>query len=221
MTNDVPPPLQFTVILVRPKYPRNIGMVSRALEEEENQQLKGFAIARDGIGIIVHANNPISSLTDEQVVQIYTGEINNWQEVGGKDAVITVVNKAEGRSTLELFLKYFQLNNSQVKADVIIGDNQQGLKTVAGNGNSIGYVSIGAAEYDIGEGIPIKLLPVGTVEATTQTVQNGNFPLSRPLTLVTKKEPKGLSKEFIDFARSPAVHDLVEEQNLVPLEVED
>ena len=55
---------------------------------------------------------------------------------------MTVVNKAEGRSTLELFLDYFKLKSPDVQADVVIGDNEQGIKTVAGNPNAIGYVSI-------------------------------------------------------------------------------
>ena len=199
----------------------DIGMVSRALKEDEVKELKGFTIARDGIGVIIHSSNPVDNLTDEQVVQIYTGEIDNWQEVGGKDAPITVVNKAEGRSTLELFLKYFKLENSQIKADVVIGDNQQGIKTVAGNANALGYVSIGSAEYDIDQGVAIKLLPVGGIEANTKTVQDGSFPLSRPLTLVTTTQPEGLTEKFINFAQSEATNDIVKEQNFVPIQGEN
>ncbi|MGK7873709.1 MAG: phosphate ABC transporter substrate-binding protein [Xenococcaceae cyanobacterium] len=194
----------------------NIGMVSRALKEDETKNFYGFAIARDGIGIIVHTDNPIEAISDEQVVQIYKGKIQNWQEIGGKNGPITVVNKAEGRSTLELFLKYFKLKNSEIQADVVIGDNQQGIKTVAGNINAISYVSIGTAEYDINQGVSIKLLPIGGVKATTTTVQDGSFPLSRPLTLVTKNKPSGLTQEFIEFAQSEAVHDIVREQNFIP-----
>jgi phosphate transport system substrate-binding protein len=194
----------------------DIGMASRALKEEE-KDLQSFAIARDGIGVILHQDNSVESLSDEKIVSIYTGKIDNWQEVGGKNATITIVNKAEGRSTLELFLDYFKLNNSDVKAQVIIGDNQQGIKTVAGNPNAIGYVSIGTAEYDINRNVPIKLLPVGGVAATTQNVQNGTFPLSRPLNLITKTQPEGLDRKFIEFAQSSQVQDIVEEQNFVPL----
>ena len=195
----------------------DIGMVSRALKDSESEKFQSFAIAKDGIGIILASSNSIKSLSDQQIVDIYTGKITNWQQVGGEDTSITIVNKAEGRSTLELFLKYFQLENSQIKADVIIGDNQQGIKTVAGNKNAIGYVSIGAAERDISEGVPLKLLPVGGVNANTTTVQDGSFPLSRPLNLVTTQTPSGLTKEFIEFAQSEEVHDLVEAQNFVPI----
>ena len=194
----------------------DIGMVSRALKENETD-FQSFAIANDGIGIILQSSNPVESLSDELVVDIYTGKIDNWQQVGGDNAPITVVNKAEGRSTLELFLDHFQLDNSQIQADVIIGDNQQGIKTVAGNKNAIGYVSIGTAERDISAGVPLKLLSVGGVDASTATVQDGTFPLSRPLNLVTTETPSGLTKEFIEFAQSEKVNDLVEAQNFVPI----
>ena len=193
----------------------DIGMVSRALKPEEND-LVAHPIAMDGVGIILHRDNPVRSLSDEQIKAIYTGQITRWKEAGGKDARITVVNKAEGRSTLELFLHHFKLKNSEIKAHVVIGDNQQGIKTVAGNPGAIGYVSIGAAESEAALGTPVKLLPMGGVTATVANMRDGRFPLSRPLNLVTKGEASGLAKRFIDFARSGAVHDLVEGQFFVP-----
>ncbi len=194
----------------------DIGMASRSLKDSEND-LHAFTIAHDGICIILHQANIVNALSDEQVVAIYKGTIKNWKEVGGPDAPITVVNKSEGRATLDLFLHYFKIKNTDIHPDVVIGDNEQGIKTVAGNPDAIGYVSIGTAEYDATHDIPIKLLPVNAVPATLENVGNGSFPLSRPLNLVTKAVPTGLAKEFIDFARSKQVHDLVKEQYFVPL----
>jgi phosphate transport system substrate-binding protein len=125
----------------------DIGMVSRALKPQEHA-LHGATIAHDGITMILHKTNPVHELTDKQIKAIYTGEITNWKTVGGPDAPITVVNKAEGRSTLELFLQYLQLSNRAIRAHVIIGDNEQGIKTIAGNPHAIGYVSVGTAQYD-------------------------------------------------------------------------
>ena len=196
----------------------DIGMVSRALKLDEID-LHAFTIALDGISIILHANNRVTTLNKQQIVDIYTGKITNWKSVGGADARITVVNKAEGRSTLELFLHYLELKNSQIKPHAIIGDNPQGIKTVAGNPNAIGYVSIGAAEYEAKRGVPIKLLPLDGVDATIANVRNGTFPLSRPLNLITSREPQGLARRFIEFARSLQTHDLVEAQYFVPVEV--
>ncbi len=194
----------------------DIGMASRALTVSESDLL-GFAIALDGISIIIHRDNPVAALGRQQIIGIYTGAIRNWREAGGREAPITVVNKAEGRSTLELFLHHFGLENSALKPHVIVGDNQQGIKTVAGNPDAIGYVSIGSAEYEAGHGTPIKLLPLDGVEASIENVRNGRFPLSRPLNLVTRPEPAGVRKEFIEFARSERVFDLVEAQYFVPV----
>ena len=197
----------------------DIGMVSRALKPDE-ADLRALTIALDGISIILHASNRVATLSKQQITDIYTGRITNWKLVDGIDARITVVNKAEGRSTLELFLHYLELKNSQIKPHVIIGDNPQGIKTVAGNPNAIGYVSIGAAEYEVKRGVPIKLLPLDGVDATIANVRNGTFPLSRPLNLVTSVEPQGWIKRFIEFARSPQIHDLVEAQYFVPIQTD-
>ena len=194
-----------------------IGMVSRALKSNE-QDLHAFAIALDGISLIVHANNSVATLSQQQIVDIYTGKITNWKAVGGQDARITVVNKAEGRSTLELFLSYLQLRNSQIKPHIIIGDNPQGIKTVAGNPHAIGYVSIGAAAYEAERDVPIRLLPLNGMDASVTNVRSGDFPLSRQLNLITRAPPSGLSQRFIEFARSEQVHDLVEAQYFVPIE---
>ncbi len=193
----------------------DIGMASRALGAAEDD-LTGFTIARDGICVIIHRDNPITELSDPQVVDMFTGRLTHWDSLGGEDRRITVVNKAEGRSTLELFLKHFALDNRDVKASVVIGDNEQGIKTVAGNPGAIGYVSIGAAEHAAARGVAIKLLPMSGIAASTATLSEGNFPLARPLTLVIQGEPSTLTQRFIDYARSPAVHDLVRELSFVP-----
>lgn len=196
----------------------DVGMVSRSPRADEQDKLVWHRLAGDGICMIVHRSNPVPGLTDAQIIDIYTGKITNWKEVGGADAPISVVNKAEGRSTLEVFLKYFKLKNPAIKADVIIGDNQQGVKTVAGNPNAIAYVSVGTAEFEADRGTAIKLLPAAGVAATVANVRRGSYPVARVLHLVTKGTPQGAAKALVDFAKSKEVHDLVEGQFFVPLE---
>lgn len=194
----------------------DIGMASRALSADE-QDLMGTPIARDGISIILHASNPVPALSEEDIIGVYTGRTRNWKGIGGPDAKIVVVTKAEGRATLKLFLQYFHLKNEAIHADVVIGDNEQGIKTVAGNPHAIAYVSIGSAEYDATHGIPIKLLPLNDVPASMSSLQSGAFPLSRPLTLVTNQHPHPLAKRFLDFAKSTEVHDLITKHYFTPV----
>ena len=195
----------------------DIGMMSRDLAADETDVV-AYGVAQDGVAIIVHGDNPVTELSPDQLVDIYTGEITQWSAVGGSDTAISVVNKAEGRSTLEVFLKHFNLDNSDIQAQVIIGDNEQGIKTVTGNPSAIGYVSIGAAENSIARGEPLKLLPLEGINPSTASVQDGSFPLSRTLNFVTNGEPETLTKAFIDFAQSSEVHDIVEQQNFVPID---
>ncbi len=195
----------------------DIGMASRALKPKESD-LVHHTIALDGISIILHRDNPATALTDPQIVAIYTGQIANWNQVGGPDAPITVVNKAEGRSTLELFLHHFKLKNQDIHASIVIGDNQQGILTIASDPYAIGYVSIGTASYEVSRGTKIRMLPMKGIEPSLDNVRNGTFPLSRPLNLLTHGEVSELAAAFIAFAQSPQVHDLVEAQYFVPID---
>ena len=192
----------------------DIGMVSRELNPDEHD-LTAWRIALDGVSIILHKSNPVQTLSREQVVAIYTGQIRNWKELGGPDLQITIVNKAEGRSTLELFLHFYKLQNSQIKAHVVVGDNEQGIKTVSANRGAIGYVSIGTAEFEASQGVPIKLMANQGVVASVENVKNGTYPLMRTLNLVTKGAPTPLEKQFIEFSQSSGVQDLVKEQFFV------
>lgn len=193
----------------------DIGMASRALHPDEDD-LTAFIVAQDGIALIVHRDNPVPALNDDQVRAIYQGGTDNWSAVGGGDRPITVVNKAEGRSTLELFLAYFQLDNRDVQADVVIGENQQGIKAVAGDPAAIGYVSVGSAEYEAEAGTPIRLLPLSGVAARIETVNAKRYPLRRELNLVVDGEPGDAGRAFIDFAHSAAVADLYRDHYFVP-----
>jgi len=191
----------------------DIGMVSRGLRPTE-KDLTQFTIALDGIGLIIHKSNPISDLSTQEIQSIFLGKVTNWKELGGPDKRIVVVNKAQGRSTLELFLKHFKLKSSHVKSHIIIGDNEQGIKTISVHPWAIGYVSIGTAHYNVINKTPIKLLRLNGITASVENVKKGIYPLSRELNLVTYKSPDGVVKDFIEYSRSQS--DVIRRQYFVP-----
>ncbi len=194
----------------------DVGMVSREIAPQEIDG-EVFSIALDGVGLITHRDNPLSELSQEQIVAIFSGQVRNWKEVGGFDGELVVVNKAAGRSTLDVFLQFFKLAPEQIRSDIVIGDNEQGIKTVAGNRNAIGYVSVGSAEHDIGLGVKIKLLPLNGVDPSAANIRNQSYGLARPLNLITRKSPHSLVREFIEFAQSSQVEAIVKEQNFVSI----
>ncbi|MGI9489283.1 MAG: phosphate ABC transporter substrate-binding protein [Geminicoccaceae bacterium] len=194
----------------------DVGMVSRDLNPAEDD-LDGHPLVRDGIAMIVNPSAATEALDDDQIRRIYTGEIESWDAVGGAEEQITVVNKAEGRSTLDVFLDYTDLEIEQIEPDVVIGENEQGIKYVSTAPGSIGYVSIGAALYAVEIGLPLKVLPLGPVDVTIENIAKGDYSAVRALNLVTSGEVEDLAQAFIDYASSEEVWDLVESYYFVPI----
>lgn len=193
-----------------------IGMASRALYDDE-KDVEHVLIGRDGVAMIAHKSNPVQKLSKAQVIDIYTGKIKNWSEVGGPNLPITVISKAEGRSTLEVFTGYFGVPYRSIKAHSIVGDNQQEITTIAGNRGAIGYVSIGAAEFEVKRGTPIKLLQLDNFVPSAQSVADGTYPISRELNLVYRKPLSKEAQSVLDYARSSEAKKLVTSHFFIPV----
>jgi len=193
-----------------------LGMASRALKADEND-IDAETIAMDGVCLIVHKDNPVKGLSRDEIAAIYQKKKSNWAEFGASNADIVVASKAEGRATLEVFLGYTNLDSADIQADVIVGENQQAIKTVAGNPNAIAYVSIGAAASEAKAGTPIKLIYIDGIEPTTENVAKGTFPITRPLNVITKGEGTELSRAFLEYLKSDKIRDIIETHLYVPV----
>jgi len=196
----------------------DLGLVSRALGPEESADLVAFTVAIDGIACIVHADNPVRDLSSRQIVDIFRGTVTSWAEVGGPELEIVVVNKAEGRSTLELFCAHFGLAPEEIRAHAVIGDNAQGIRTVAANRGAIAYVSIGSALTDMQAGLAIRPLDLDGRSADLSAVRDGTWPLARPLNLIARRDRElaPLVQAYVSLALSPEVDDLILDLALVP-----
>ncbi len=195
----------------------DLGMVSRVLKEAEKEKLTAHLLAADGVCVVVHKDNPVKHLDKQQLINIYTKKITNWKDVGGNEATIVVANKAEGRSTLEIFVAYLDLDNADVKADVVVGENLHVINSVVSNPNTVGYVSIGTATAEAGAGTPIKLVVTDGIVPTMASVRDGSFPITRPLNIVTDVETSPAAKAFLDYLTSPDINDLIEKHFFVPV----
>lgn len=193
----------------------DFGMSSRALKQGEAPELESRVLARDGVAFLVHASNPVSMLSNGQLLDIYRGKIDNWAQLGGLDAPITVITRAAGRSEFTLFSDYFGFPANDIAADLIAGENQQAIKSVIGNPNAIVYISIGSSEYEIQHGQPLKLLPLDGVAASSQTIASGQFPMGRVLLLLHQPGLSPAAQAFLDYALSAEVSDLIEAQGFV------
>lgn len=195
----------------------DIGMVSRALKTSETD-LQAHTFALDGIGVIVHKSNKVERLSHSQIIDIYKKKTHNWKDLGGNDSNIVVVNKAEGRSTLELFLKYLQIKNSEIKADVVIGDNEHAIKSVLASPTAIAYVSIGTAQHYIEENADLKLIQLDGKESSLGEIKKGNYPIIRKLNFVTKGELNPIKSKFLKFISTQKGTEIVKSLRFIPME---
>lgn len=193
----------------------DIGMLSRDLTASEVGVQK-YELAMDGLAFVVHAKNPLTNLSKSDLQKIYRGEIRNWKQLGGADQAITVISKVEGRAALDLFMQYFEIKASQIKAQSLIGDNEQGLKIVAGNPWAIAYLSVSTANVAVQNKVPVKILSLDKIAASVENVKNGSYPFARKIILITKMAPSAESKKLIDFALSKEMVSAIEKMGFVP-----
>ncbi|HHY46840.1 MAG TPA: phosphate ABC transporter substrate-binding protein [Firmicutes bacterium] len=187
-----------------------IGAMSRELAPEE-KSLHEIMIARDGIAIIVHPDNPVDDLTLDQVRRIFSGEIKRWSEVGGPDKPIHVVSREEGSGTRGSFDEMVMHGREVTPAAVVQDSNGAVRETVAGDKSAIGYISLGLVDKRV------KGLKIDGVEPSVENVRLGRYSIARPFLFVTRDAPQGLAKEFIDFVLSPDSQAVLLREGLVPV----
>lgn len=202
-----------------------IGMVSRDLKDDEKTSLQNTVIAIDALAIIVNQSNPLSSLSKAQLIDLYTGKIDNWKALGGPDRPVVRVTKEVGRSTLELFEHYTGLLSADrnktekpliSKQSYVIGSNLESLTLVGGMPGAIGYVSVGTARAMAQAGMPVKILPLDGVEPSDDAIKAKRYPIVRPLNLVYAKDTPPVAA-FLALALSPKGQDVVKSLGFLPV----
>jgi phosphate transport system substrate-binding protein len=183
----------------------DIGAASRELKSDE-PKLVTHLLARDGIAVIVHPGNTVTGLTKDQVVKIFTGEITNWNQVGGGSGTITVVSREEGSGTRGAF-EEMVMGKSLIAAKAILQPSNGALRTsVSTTPLSIGYLSLGYLDNTV------KALSIDGTAPTAENSKSGKYPIVRPLYFLTKEQPTGLVKEFIDFCLDNEGQEIIEKE---------
>jgi phosphate transport system substrate-binding protein len=170
-----------------------IGMSSRELSPtEKGSGIDEHLIAIDGIAVIVNSGNPLSDLTMEQILAIYTGEVTDWQEVGGRAGKIAVVSREPGSGTRGAFEEIVKFQDKLVNGAVEFDGTGAVKAEISRNVDAIGYISIGSLDNSV------KPINIGGVIPNTGNVVNGSYKIARPFLLLTKNG-RSLNTETTDF----------------------
>lgn len=188
-----------------------IGMLSRDLKDSENpDSFDKYIIGFDGIAVIVNAENSVKDLTTEQIAQIFKGEITNWKDVGGEDAIIQCIGREAASGTRGAFEEIMDVEDVCVYAEE---QNSTGVvkQSVSGNPNAIGYVSLSSVDESV---IAVDL---DGVAATVENVTSGSYTLQRPFVMIVKKGSSDvLANAFMDYVFSEAGQKIIGDDGVVP-----
>jgi phosphate transport system substrate-binding protein len=207
----------------------DIANASREMKSEEVKaaQTNGitpveFVVARDAIAVVVNPSNPVRALNLQQISDIYTGKITNWREVGGDDRPIVLLSRESNSGTYVYVLEnVIRMGDPKSKLlftpDTLLMPSSEGISTeVRQNPNAVGYDGLGYVTPDQ------KVLAVARdagspyVLPSVATVNNGTYPISRPLYMYTIGEPSGQVKAYLDWVLGPG-QKLVSKLGFVPL----
>ncbi len=186
-----------------------------AVQAKFNQAATEFVVARDGVTVYVHKSNPLNELTMDQIKQIYTGKVENWKEVGGPDAKITLYSRENNSGTYVFFKEHVLANADFAARAQTLPGTAAVVNAVARDKNGVGY---GGAAY--AKNIkPLKVkkdaASVG-IAPSAATVKDGSYALARALFFYTRGAPAGDVKAFIDWVAGKDGQKVVTEVGYFP-----
>jgi phosphate transport system substrate-binding protein len=187
-----------------------IGMSSRHLKDSE-AALHQVTIALDGIAVIVNAANPVAGLSRADVAAIFAGEVPRWSAVGGPDRPIHFVSREEGSGTRGAF-EEMVMGKKEIAPRALVQDSNGAVREiVASDPFALGYISLGLVDRRV------RALAVDGVLPTHETILAKRYAVVRPFLFLTREDPAGAARAFIDYVLGSEGQRLLELEGLIPV----
>ena len=193
----------------------DIGNASRNLKDSEKEAgAVENIVAIDGIAVIVDKANTVSDLTKDQLIDIYTGVVTNWSELGGVNQPIVVVGRESGSGTRGAFEEILKVEE-QCKYSNEINSTGGVMAKVASTPGAIGYVSLDILDNTV------SAVKLEGVEATADNIKAGNYFLSRPFVMATVgeiSEQSEIVQAFFEYLSSEEGKELIAGVGLITVD---
>lgn len=207
-----------------------VANASRKMKPEEMDEARAngiepveHIIAGDAIAVVLHPSNPVDGLSIAQLSAIFTGQITNWRQVGGEDRPIVLLSRESNSGTHVYFLERvvregIKNDDRLFSPDTLLMPSSEGISNeIRQNPNAIGYDGLGYVTHDQKMLCVIDKPGDPCVSPAVETVQDGTYPIARPLFMYTAGEPTGAMREYLDWILDPEGQVLVRELGFVPL----
>ncbi len=209
----------------------DIANASRAMKSEEVEEARANGIepvehivAGDAIAVVINPTNPVSTLTIDQLSDIFTGQITNWHELGGENRPIVLLSRESNSGTHIYFLEHVvrkgeENNQSLFSPDTLLMPSSEGISVeVRQNPNAIGYDGLGYVTPDQKTIRVARKAGEPYISPSIETVKDGSYPIARSLYMYTSGQPTGIIREYLDWIMSGEGQSIVEELGFVPLQ---
>jgi phosphate transport system substrate-binding protein len=181
------------------------------LARMRNVELNDYTIGSYSVAVIVNGGCPVTSLTKDQVRNIFTGAIQNWKDVGGPDAPIHLYVRDPISGTY-LGFKELAMENKPYAPDPNLFTSYEAIaQAVAKDANGIGYSSI-----ELATNAGVKGVSIAGVQPTIASVNKGDYPYSRVLRFYTNKAKEETARDFVQFILSPQGQQVLVQSGFVP-----
>ena len=172
--------------------------------KDNGVELELVPIGSDAFVFIVNDSNPVSDITIEQIRGIYSGQIKNWKELGGKNMQIAAMRRNKN-------------SGSQTALEKIMGDIPIKPDYTALFGSPIGFSFRYYVTGMLGEG-GVKILTINGIAPTPETIADGSYPIAGNIYAIYRKgETNENVQKAIDFMLSPEGQKIVEQSGYIPL----
>jgi phosphate transport system substrate-binding protein len=180
--------------------------------EIKKYQLKMFKWAIDGVGVVVNPENKVKTLSKAQLIDIFSGKIGNWKDLGGLDKAINVYTRDKSSGTRDVFWKK-AIDKGEItdQANFVVSNGAM-KSAISNDPYGIGYVSVGHIDESVA---PVAL---DGVVPTLENVKQGKYKIARGLYSNTKGEPSGLSKKFIKYLFSHEGQQIAADKGFIPIQ---
>ncbi|WP_411344085.1 phosphate ABC transporter substrate-binding protein [Paenibacillus sp. WLX1005] len=170
------------------------------LDADKATGLVDHQVAVVAMATVANKDANVKSLTKQQLVDIFTGKVTNWKDVGGADQKIVIINRPSSSGTRATFEKYALGQKTEDPAGSIQQDSSGTVKKlIAETPGAIGYLALSYLDDSVAE------LSYDGVEPTVENVEAGKYPIWAYEHMYTKGEPDASTKAFLDYMLSDDV----------------
>lgn len=205
-----------------------LGMASKRVSDDDRRKypqtdFREIHIGEDAVAMIVSKDvwdAGVHSLTRQQVRDIYEGRVTNWRDLGGADQQIAFFNKEPGRGTWEVFVHWLY-GSSKAAPNVSfpeVGGNEETRNKVASTRGALSQLSSSWADGKTVYALGLRVEDGRVVEPTTANIASHEYPMSRPLFLLSDGEPSGAARVLVDFLLSRRGQEIVRKHGYLSLD---